>query len=108
MNSVKQDCVDVKSCLCCRAKKPVKVIDSFLDTLHTEQSSRLKEDSFAYSGIVTIPIFKQNTFLCCIQRSKRIGGMDFYRHPLVPKHLKVCVLEEELIITGPKVIELNH
>ena len=41
---------------------PVKIIDSFLESLHTEQSSKLKEDSFDYSGMVTI--FKQNTFHC--------------------------------------------
>lgn len=54
--------MDVKSCLCYRAKMPVKIIDSFLESFHTEQSSKLKEDSFDYSGMVTI--FKQNTFLC--------------------------------------------
>ena len=60
---------------------PVKIIDSFLESFHTEQSSKLKEDSFDYSGMVTI--FKQNTFLC--YKNKRMGDLEFYRQPFVPK-----------------------
>lgn len=75
--------------------------------LSTESSSKLKEDSFGYSGMVIILIFKQCISLLYSQ-SKRLYGLEFHRQPLDPENLRFCVLENELTITRLIVTKPNH